>query len=119
MFRPFFSVILAPDFPVLLPQLAVVFEARSNPTERGTTISGCVRLIDDDAKEKIRVDVGLTWKDEAMQLSPTQAVAINLNGLVFEQPGTYNFEVQFGESFFEWKLEVMQIPPPGRLLEAQ
>lgn len=87
-----FDVIRAPSFPVIHPQMRLVLKLQGSPSERGSTKSIQIKLLDADGKQLLEIATTLSIPEVA-PLSPEFPQVIELNGIPFMHPGTYQFSI--------------------------
>jgi len=87
-----FNAIYAPSFPVLRPQMHLVFQFIVAPGERGTTKQIDIKLIDADGKELYGMSsTTLVGRDLPVDWELPQI--IELHGLLFPKPGDFAFSI--------------------------
>ena len=87
-----FDLIRASSFPTIHPQMRLVLRLQGSPAERGTIKSIEIKMLDADGKHLLEFATTLSIPETA-PLNPEFPQIIELNGIPFMHPGTYEFSI--------------------------
>lgn len=87
-----FDTIWAREFPVRHASMVFVLRVRADFTDQGTHQLQ-VRLMDADGKQLFKAEGPLQLPTAAPGRSSKPQIIIGLNGVTFDKPGDYSFEV--------------------------
>lgn len=92
-----FDTLTAREFPVAHPQMFLAFALYASQKEKGQQVDIAVQLLH---KRTSAVTLDLSFKVAVPQSPPDQNAKIQhciaLNGLTFQEPGYYEFQVKVG-----------------------
>lgn len=92
-----FDTIVTDRFPVIHPQMQLIFQLEAHPSEAGKQKQVEVRLMTEDGRTVLAMssDMALQLKDTLRPLAEmmkSQQI-ISFHGVRFEKPGTYQFAI--------------------------
>ncbi len=108
-----FQTIGALSFPVAHPQMQLIFMWSADPTEANRERQLEIQLCDSDGKKIL----GLSGSFKVPPGTPGRIVEgneiLNLNNLVFEKSGTYEFKILIDNDFkVNASFDVIHVTPP-------
>lgn len=113
-----FSVIFAPEVPVIWPQMQLVTQFVFESSEAGEKDFAFV-LVDADGHETFRFTTHISVQREPNGLPSLANQILTLNGLKFPKFGSYEFHVLLGDTIqAQIPLEVIRTKPPNALPSA-
>ena len=109
-----FQTIGALSFPTAHPQMQLIFMWSADPTESNRERQIEIQLCDSDGKKIL----GLSGPFRVPQGAPGRVVEgneiLNLNNLVFEKSGTYEFKILIdNDCKYSAPFDVVQVTPPA------
>jgi len=90
-----FSDLFAQAVPAQHPTMALVLVFQATALERGTTPKIAIKLVNEDGKQLFSLnDSQIIVPNDPNVISPSPNLIVNLNGIMFENWGTYRFDIE-------------------------